>query len=151
LNPWNANSGRWIQSDPAGLAASDPSNPQTWNRYAYVGNNPLIATDPLGLLSGWSDVVGTGRGSGVDPLPDPGGAWLSAQTQQFMADAGLLSPMQTFTARRACEKGGSGWQIWADNSHTEEINGNLVYFGGGTWIGAGGGSSGDVPVGMDLP
>jgi len=41
--------GRWIRPDPAGLAAVDPSNPQTWNRYAYVHNNPLSFTDPLGL------------------------------------------------------------------------------------------------------
>jgi len=25
------------------------ANPQTWNRYAYVGNNPLGNVDPLGL------------------------------------------------------------------------------------------------------
>ena len=42
--------GRWMHPDPAGLAAVDPSNPQTWNRYAYVGNKPLSATDPSGLL-----------------------------------------------------------------------------------------------------
>ena len=41
--------GRWLVPDPAGLAAVDITNPQTWNRYAYVGNNPLNATDPLGL------------------------------------------------------------------------------------------------------
>ena len=41
--------GRWISPDPVGLAAVDPSNPQTWNRYAYVTNNPLALTDPLGL------------------------------------------------------------------------------------------------------
>jgi RHS repeat-associated protein len=41
--------GRWIQPDPAGLSAVDPSNPQTWNRYAYVLNNPLSAVDPSGL------------------------------------------------------------------------------------------------------
>src|SRR5271166_935033 len=41
--------GRWASTDPAGLAAADPSNPQTWNRYAYVGNNPLSKVDPLGL------------------------------------------------------------------------------------------------------
>jgi len=40
---------RWISPDPAGLGAVDPSNPQTWNRYAYVGNNPLSNVDPLGL------------------------------------------------------------------------------------------------------
>jgi len=41
--------GRWISPDPAGLGAVDPANPQTWNRYAYVTNNPLALIDPLGL------------------------------------------------------------------------------------------------------
>jgi len=41
--------GRWISPDPAGLAAVGLTDPQTWNRYAYVGNNPLSAVDPLGL------------------------------------------------------------------------------------------------------
>src|SRR5581483_9423095 len=43
--------GRWISPDPAGLGAVTMENPQTWNRYAYVGNTPLAATDPLGLNS----------------------------------------------------------------------------------------------------
>ena len=42
--------GRWMVPDPAGLAAVNPANPQTWNRYAYVGNNPLSFVDPSGLL-----------------------------------------------------------------------------------------------------
>ncbi len=41
--------GRWISPDPAGLGSVDPTNPQTWNRYAYVMNNPLSNVDPLGL------------------------------------------------------------------------------------------------------
>jgi RHS repeat-associated protein len=49
--------GRWISPDPAGLGAVDPSNPQTWNRYAYVVNNPMMMIDPLGLdgctYAGW--------------------------------------------------------------------------------------------------
>ena len=32
--------GRWPSPDPAGLGAVDPANPQTWNLYAYVGNEP---------------------------------------------------------------------------------------------------------------
>jgi RHS repeat-associated protein len=40
---------RWISPDPAGLAAVDPTDPQSWNRYAYVLNNPLAFIDPLGL------------------------------------------------------------------------------------------------------
>jgi RHS repeat-associated protein len=40
---------RWTTPDPAGLAAVDPTNPQSWNRYAYVLNNPLNLVDPMGL------------------------------------------------------------------------------------------------------
>ncbi len=41
--------GRWMHPDPAGLAAVDPSNPQSWNRYAYVDDDPLNLTDSSGL------------------------------------------------------------------------------------------------------
>jgi YD repeat-containing protein len=41
--------GRWLSPDPSGLKATNPANPQTWNRYSYVLNNPLAATDPTGL------------------------------------------------------------------------------------------------------
>ena len=49
LREHSAGMGRWLVPDPAGLAAVDITNPQTWNRYAYVGNNPLNTIDPLGL------------------------------------------------------------------------------------------------------
>ncbi len=41
--------GRFMTPDPAGIWLADPSNPQSWNRYAYVLNNPLSNIDPLGL------------------------------------------------------------------------------------------------------
>jgi uncharacterized protein RhaS with RHS repeats len=41
--------GRWPSPDPAGLAAVSLANPQTWNRYAYVTNNPLSLIDPSGM------------------------------------------------------------------------------------------------------
>lgn len=41
--------GRWISPDPAGAAVVNPSNPQTWNRYAYVSNLPTVLVDSLGL------------------------------------------------------------------------------------------------------
>ena len=46
---YRSSQGRWLVPDPAGVGAVDPSNPQTWNRYAYVMNNPLAMVDPLGL------------------------------------------------------------------------------------------------------
>ena len=42
---------RWLSPDPAGLAAVDLANPQSWNRYAYVNNSPLNSVDPLGLAN----------------------------------------------------------------------------------------------------
>ena len=41
--------GRWVSPDPAGMVAVDPTDPQSWNRYAYVRNSPLELIDPLGL------------------------------------------------------------------------------------------------------
>jgi RHS repeat-associated protein len=59
--------GRWISPDPAGLGAVDRTNPQTWNRYAYVANNPLSFVDPLGLqLKGPCGAANNCPGSSVD-------------------------------------------------------------------------------------
>ena len=47
---YNYIQGRWAAPDPAGSAAVNLANPQTWNRYAYVAGNPLASTDPSGLF-----------------------------------------------------------------------------------------------------
>ncbi|WP_263418904.1 RHS repeat-associated core domain-containing protein [Terriglobus albidus] len=50
--------GRWMSPDPY-LGSIDLSNPQSLNRYAYVGNSPLTTIDPTGL-----DGVGAAGGAG---------------------------------------------------------------------------------------
>ena len=40
--------GRWMSPDPGGLKMVNLSDPQTWNLYAYVRNNPTTLTDPSG-------------------------------------------------------------------------------------------------------
>jgi RHS repeat-associated protein len=63
---YDPDQGRWIAPDPAGLRAVDPSQPQTWNRYGYVVNNPVALTDPMGLFSG-----GGGGNPCVTDCPNP--------------------------------------------------------------------------------
>jgi RHS repeat-associated protein len=48
--------GRFQSVDP-GNAGASLGNPQTWNAYSYVGNNPLSYTDPSGEVA--AAVVGT--------------------------------------------------------------------------------------------
>jgi RHS repeat-associated protein len=85
--------GRWLSPDPL---AGDVTNPQSLNRYAYVTNNPLALTDPLGLnnCNAWN-VSYEGSGSppwnncppapgcdqyDTDPACDPGGGGLPPPT-----------------------------------------------------------------------
>ena len=112
--------GRWPSPDPAGSAAVDPSNPQSWNRYAYVLNNPLTLVDPLGLdptqifcfateEGGWTCVWPSdgGGGSGNPPctvqaVPDP-------YTELVLAGYGLpedLMEMAPPQQSRGCGRGG---------------------------------------------
>jgi RHS repeat-associated protein len=47
--------GRWISPDSAGLSAVDLTNPQSFNRYSYVADQPLSSFDPLGLAIAYVD------------------------------------------------------------------------------------------------
>jgi len=46
--------GRFTSPDPM-LSSGKPPEPQSWNRYAYVLNNPLVYVDPSGLIWGYQD------------------------------------------------------------------------------------------------
>jgi RHS repeat-associated protein len=48
--------GRFTSPDPL-LTSGKIENPQTWNRYIYVLNNPLVFIDPLGLYT-WGESAG---------------------------------------------------------------------------------------------
>jgi RHS repeat-associated protein len=42
--------GRFLQPDPIIMSYAQIAKPQLWNLYSYVGNNPLNATDPTGMI-----------------------------------------------------------------------------------------------------
>jgi RHS repeat-associated protein len=52
---YNPSVGRLLSVDPV---EGDPSRPQSWNRYAYVMNNPLNRVDPTGRCGEKADFVG---------------------------------------------------------------------------------------------
>jgi RHS repeat-associated protein len=74
----SSNLGRFMSPDPDNAGAS-PDNPQSWNAYSYVLNNPVNATDPSGLWCVWED--GThdddmrNGGASEGNCGDQGGHW----------------------------------------------------------------------------
>ncbi|MBX3267044.1 MAG: RHS repeat-associated core domain-containing protein [Acidobacteria bacterium] len=52
----NYGQGRFSSPDPF-LSSGTVVNPQTWNRYVYVSNNPVTYVDPFGLYA-WSRALG---------------------------------------------------------------------------------------------
>src|SRR5579885_2483161 len=58
LRKYDAGQSRWTSPDPAGLSATSAAFPQSWNRYAYVLNNPLVYRDPQGLFCVYLDDSG---------------------------------------------------------------------------------------------
>jgi RHS repeat-associated protein len=52
---YGSSMGRFMSPDPSGLVYADPTNPQSFNLYSYVRNNPLVFTDPTGRQCEWDD------------------------------------------------------------------------------------------------
>lgn len=72
--------GRWMSPDPASLPAADPDDPQSWNMYSYVENQPMDWVDPLGLCGETTQVTVVFSGAGPPstttyPCPWWGSSW----------------------------------------------------------------------------
>lgn len=51
---YNSTRGKFLQSDPAGMKSVKVNRPESLNRYAYSGNDPVNNSDPTGLdFSDW--------------------------------------------------------------------------------------------------
>ncbi len=60
--------GRFTSPDMP-FADQEEGNPQSWNLYSYVRNNPMNATDTFGL---WHQIVDTSNSNNVIWVADPG-------------------------------------------------------------------------------
>ena len=56
--------GRFMSPDPIIMNDLRMINPQRWNKYAYVINNPLILTDPTGKDAAYVNFSGMAHGFG---------------------------------------------------------------------------------------
>jgi len=123
---YRSSQGRWLSPDPAGLAAADPTNPQSWNRYAYVLNNPLSFIDPTGLSCVYADDGtpgddGDGKGcsdAGIAPDQNPTDSNGNPDPNQFAND----DPLNV--------DGGSGPTANAEDSSLADSIGYADPFGG---------------------
>lgn len=89
---YDAKLARFVQADPFIQAATDV---QMYNRYSYVRNNPMNATDPSGFIS-WKDASGFSFhkkhieqfgfvGAAVIPLVGYGGAFVTDATNRRLS------------------------------------------------------------------
>ncbi len=123
--------GRWVQPDPAGMNAVDLTNPQSWNRYAYVLNNPLMYIDPEGMDCAYLNDAGDGldqngldHNSSEKECADNGGQWLNGTIQDGSVSANADTG-----------------QVWGTNS-----DGFIVTNDPGQSVTVNGGSGGSVSL-----
>ncbi len=106
--------GRWISPDPAGMAAVDPSLPQSWNRYAYVSGDPTSQTDPLGL-DGACGPSGTWMGEGCYSYGGTGSSDMTQAYSQYVGQNASLYASEfasKYHTQDTTGIGSAGW--WYD-------------------------------------
>jgi RHS repeat-associated protein len=73
---FSPNLGRFLSVDPVG---GEVGSSQSWNRYSYVRNNPIIRNDPTGLIDGGlvKHEHNTAMGIYFPAVPQKEAAWLA--------------------------------------------------------------------------
>jgi hypothetical protein len=57
-----------MSPDPGWFIAANLANPQSWNQYAYVTNDPLTITDPSGLCGGAAPTASNLIGEAINAI-----------------------------------------------------------------------------------
>jgi RHS repeat-associated protein len=120
--------GRWLSPDPW-LGSIDLTNPQSFNRYAYVSNNPLNDFDPWGLTGGMGCLSANGSMGGCDmPGVAGGGTGISIDggSQAFQGTTGSIFeifqiPVATTTSYRGPQLIGSAPVVSNDAGYSTGV------------------------------
>lgn len=105
--------GRFTSPDPLHSSAS-PTDPQSWNRYSYVGNRPLLFIDPSGLDWWYATGDTTRRPEWFDKDPGEGyERWTSVSSYVYFSNESgkwwALDPLsntaQYFDTQEAAQSG----------------------------------------------
>jgi RHS repeat-associated protein len=149
--------GRWLSPDPAGLGAVDPGSPQSWNRYAYVLNNPMAMIDALGddgcySLEGVSDAscadyYGPGSVYAMSRGGGPSSGFGDYASQAEAAYAAFVDTVFFYNGSTISELGMGVYINWSVDSGVflQDRNGNHVdpgIFGDRLYLGSGGSTAG---------
>ena len=116
--------GRWPSPDPSGLASAHPTDPRSWNRYAYVLNDPLALVDPLGLDCKWSngaiDQFGQSEeGASVISCEAAGGQWING-SNCYQSDGGV-GPCSSSNGTTADDPGAVSCEFTAEGCGTSGV------------------------------
>ncbi len=158
----SAIAGRWINPDPSGKAAVDPTLPQTWNGYAYVSGDPLRHIDQKGLFLSAEDCIQNPDACLAEDWPAPGGMTLGSPFGGAEAAIGddvdkssgsAKQPVKcTYTGHDTAKPsvgkngnygsliwfnfsatGGDGQYVWGDTQE-KKIFGSVIYRGSTTRV-----------------
>jgi RHS repeat-associated protein len=108
--------GRFTSPDPT-LLSVNGFNPQSWNRYAYVMNNPLVFVDPLGLWALEYDTVYKTDKNGQYKLDKKGNKIIdhvvvTAVSTQEDDDGASLAKQLGLTGKNAEKICREDWKHW---------------------------------------
>jgi RHS repeat-associated protein len=106
--------GRFLSVDPGGY---DASNPQSWNRYAYVVNSPIRMTDPTGRVAAESTLPPVPSGGQLFFTYAPGNdlVVVDGPGTQIMPGTEVQATRDAIATIARDEAGNNGWSLQGTN------------------------------------